>query len=192
VGAVRQVRVTELLRCPQYKPIPQMDEYQLYGLVAHAVIESRMPVHCVREPELRVRLDINDEEIEIIGHPDVICGSTIYEIKPYPKLTNQLKVFSRQLLIYGNMYRRLYFETPRLILIFYKVAMEGVAVEKQEVFYEDVWNWLTTWIRNYVHLTEKGKLYIRTYLCSSCELRKECPLSTVYRDKKVLFMARGE
>jgi hypothetical protein len=188
---MRQVRVTELLRCPQYKPIPQMDEYQLYGLVAHAVIESRMPLQCVREPELRMRIDIDDKEVELIGHPDVICGNTIYEIKPYPKLTNQLKLFSRQLLIYGNMYKRLYFETPRLILIFYKVAMEGVAIEKQEVFYEDVWNWLITWIRNYIHLTEKGKLYVRTYLCSSCELRKECPLFTVYRDKKVLFVPRG-
>ena len=189
---MRQVRVTELLRCLQYKPIPLMDEYQLYGLVAHAVIESKMPVHCVKESELRLRVDINGEEVELIGHPDVVCGSTIYEIKPYPKLTDQLKLFSRQLLIYGNMYKRLYFETPRLILIFYKVAMEGIHVERQEVFYEDVWNWLIMWIRNYVHLTEKGKLYIKTYLCSSCELRKECPLFTIYKDKKLVFIRKGE
>jgi hypothetical protein len=183
-----EVRVTELLRCPYYRPFDLMDEYRIRGQITHAILQtSKEFERCEKEKELRVEID---KEIVLIGHVDILCDDIIFEIKPYPSLDEQRKLFTRQIQIYANMYNRIYGKIPKMFLIYYKWSLGITKYVKQEVFYEDVWDWVTKWAKDYVKLNKSGKLLIKTYLCSTCLSKNECYLYMFMPEEKILYLPK--
>jgi len=183
-----EIRVTELLRCPYYRPLDLMDEYRIRGQITHAILQtSKEFENCEKEKELRIEID---KDITLVGHIDILCGNIIFEIKPYPNLKEQRELFTRQIQIYANMYRRLYGKIPQLFFIYYRWNLGITKYVKQEIFYEDIWDWVIRWAKDYVRLNRNGKLLIKTYLCHTCLIKDECYLYTFMKEEKILYLPK--
>jgi len=183
-----EVRVSNLLKCPYYKPYDFMDEYRIRGQITHAILQTSKEFEsCEKEKELRIEID---KDLTLVGHIDILCDDIIFEIKPHPNTDEQRKLFTQQIQIYANMYNKIYGKIPKMFFIFYKWNLGITKYVKQEVFYEDIWDWIVKWAKDYIRLTNSGRLYIKTYLCNTCWYKNECYLYTFMPEEKILYLPK--